>query len=158
MTSDYLETLASDSLPTCGGGLGWGVAGPVTLEFSRFRLEQRGMNRDFARDLRKDMTDAERKLWTFLKLRQFRGKKFRRQAPIGTYIVDFVCFETKLIIELDGGQHSTQVEYDQERTNWLNSQGFRVLRFWNFQVLEETDSVLEAIWNTLQELDPGSEG
>jgi very-short-patch-repair endonuclease len=108
------------------------------------------MSREFARRLRKNPTDAERRLWSHLKLRQHDGKRFRRQATIGRFIVDFVCFETKLIIELDGGQHATQVDYDENRTAWLNAQGFRVLRFWNFQVLEETEVVLEAIWNALQ--------
>jgi very-short-patch-repair endonuclease len=118
--------------------------------------EESPMSREFARNLRKNLTDAERRLWASLKLRQFDGKKFRRQAPIGNYIVDFVCFESKLIIELDGGQHTTQVEYDEQRTTWLNSQGFHVLRFWNFQVLEESEAVLEAIWNALQ--DPAAIG
>ena len=74
------------------------------------------MSRDFARQLRKNMTDAERWLWYHLKLRQFDGKKFRKQALIGIYVVDFVCFESRLILELDGGQHATQVEHDEVRS------------------------------------------
>ena len=95
------------------------------------------------------MTDAERRLWYHLKLRQLDGQKFRKQAPIGEYVVDFVCHESKLIVELDGGQHASDVEYDEKRTEWLNSRGYRVLRFWNFQVFEELEPVLEAIWNAL---------
>ncbi len=96
------------------------------------------------------MTDAERWLWYELRARRFDTSMFRRQASIGPYIVDFVCFESKLVVELDGGQHASQVDLDEARTTWLNSQGFRVLRFWNYQVFEEFDSVLEAIWNALR--------
>ncbi|WP_435008946.1 endonuclease domain-containing protein [Tundrisphaera lichenicola] len=103
------------------------------------------MARDFARHLRKTMTDAERKLWYELKAHRFDDRKFRRQAPIGPYIVDFVCHESRLILELDGGQHAAEVAKDRERTAWLNSHGFRVMRFWNFQIFEGFDSVLEAI-------------
>ena len=104
------------------------------------------MNHDFARQLRKSMTDAERWLWLELKARRFDGRKFRRQVPIGGYIVDFACFASRLVVELDGGQHAAQVERDESRTAWLNSRGFRVLRFWNYQVFEEPESVLETIW------------
>src|SRR5947207_1314956 len=101
------------------------------------------MTRDFARDLRRNMTDAERRLWRELRYRQQDGYKFRRQALVGKYIVDFVSFECKLVVELDGGQHADQIQYDEERTRWLESQGFRVLRFWNHQVFEEIDVVIE---------------
>jgi len=106
--------------------------------------------RDFARQLRKTMTGAERRLWYELRAYRFDGRKFRRQASIGDDIVDFVCFEVKLIVELDGGQHASQVEKDDARTAWLVSQGFRVMRFWNFQIFDELDSVLEAIWYALR--------
>ena len=92
------------------------------------------MARDFARQLRKTMTGAERLLWYELRAYRFDGRKFRRQASIGDDIVDFVCFEVKLIVELDGGQHASQVEKDDARTAWLVSQGFRIMRFWNFQI------------------------
>jgi adenine-specific DNA-methyltransferase len=107
------------------------------------------MNRTKARQLRKNMTDAERTLWRHLRLRQFAGYKFRRQLPIGKYIVDFVCFERKLIIELDGSQHSEEVAYDLERSAWLEEQGFRILRFWDNQVFNETDGVKEIIIEAL---------
>ena len=104
-----------------------------------------------ARRLRRQSTEAERALWARLRSRRFRSVKFRRQVPLGAYIVDFVSREWKLIVELDGGQHSEQRAYDDRRTRWLESYGFKVLRFWNGDVLLHVDSVLEAIWLELQE-------
>ena len=100
-----------------------------------------------ARNLRKRMTDAEIKLWQALRLKQIIGIRFRRQAPLGKYIVDFVSHEHKLIIELDGGQHNdhTQIKYDAQRTKWLETQGYRVQRFWNNDVLLHLDAVLDII-------------
>jgi very-short-patch-repair endonuclease len=109
-----------------------------------------GMYHELARELRKNLTDTERLLWSKLRGKQFGGFKFRKQAPIGRYIVDFVCFDRKVIVELDGGQHVAAVEADKMRTEWLGSQGFRVLRFWNHEVIEDTDTVMEAIWLALQ--------
>jgi len=98
-----------------------------------------------ARALRARQTDAERLLWSRLRNRYFADYKFRRQEVMGVYIVDFICLEAKLIIELDGGQHSTQIDYDAERSGYLNRLGFKVLRFWNNDVLQNTDAVLENI-------------
>jgi len=108
---------------------------------------------DFARQLRKNMTDAERRLWSVLQCKQLQGLKFRRQAAIGRFVVDFVCFSHKLIVELDGGQHNEESarSYDQRRTDWLQSQGYRVLRFWKHDVMEDTDAVIEVIWKSLQD-------
>ena len=111
--------------------------------------EDGGMDRIKPRQLRKNMTDAERALWRHLRLRQFSGYKFRRQQPIVKYIVDFVCFEKKLIIEVDGSQHSEQADYDLIRDAWLEKEGFRILRFWDNQVLNETDGVKEMIIGAL---------
>jgi adenine-specific DNA-methyltransferase len=97
------------------------------------------------------MTEAERALWKHIRFRQLGGNKFRRQQPIGPYIADFVCFEKRLIIELDGGQHSHQAAYDSDRGAWLEAQGFRILRFWNNQVLEEIDAVNRVILKTLED-------
>lgn len=83
------------------------------------------------------------KLWSTLKNRKLGGFKFRRQAPIGKYVVDFVCHEKSLIVEVDGGQHMENSNADAQRTGWLESQGFRVIRYWNDQVLKKTDAVLE---------------
>src|SRR5262245_53099227 len=101
------------------------------------------MYRDLARDLRKNPTDPEQRLWYHRRHRQLRHSRFRRQAPIGPYIVAFVGFEERWIIELDGGPHAVQVEEDARRTAWLNAQGFRVIRFWNHQIFEDREAVLE---------------
>ena len=98
-----------------------------------------------AKNLRNNPTDAERRLWQKLRHRQFKGFKFRRQYPVGPYIADFACIETRLIIELDGGQHAVNTAADLARDRFLASRGFRVIRFWNNQVLLETESVVDAI-------------
>ncbi|MCY1281768.1 hypothetical protein D9M68_787550 [compost metagenome] len=98
-----------------------------------------------ARQLRSNMTDAERQLWYHLRGHRFLGLKFKRQKPMGRYIVDFICMEHRLVIELDGGQHQEQVARDTERDRYFIEQGYRVLRFWNHEVLGEMDSVLEVI-------------
>lgn len=102
-----------------------------------------------ARSLRKDQTDAEKRLWYHLRDRRLAGHKFRRQHPIGPFIVDFVCLETCLIVDLDGGQHALEIEEDRNRTAYLETRGFRVLRFWNNQVLNETEAVLTVILGLL---------
>ena len=100
-----------------------------------------------AKNLRKSSTDAERCLWKYIRNKKLSGLKFRRQMPIGKYIADFVCFENKIIIELDGGQHNEDAEIvdDKVRTVWLESQGFKVLRFWNNDVLKNMAGVWEVI-------------
>jgi very-short-patch-repair endonuclease len=98
-----------------------------------------------ARELRKNATDAELKLWAHLRLRQIGGFKFRRQHPIGQYIVDFICMGKKLIIEVDGGQHDKFKFYDAKRDRWLENKGFKVLRFWNNEVLQDIEIVMEVI-------------
>jgi very-short-patch-repair endonuclease len=105
------------------------------------------MKHDLARTLRRNQTDLERKLWYILRGRRFHAHKFRRQQPIGPYIADFVCFERKLVIELDGSQHAApaHVVADRARTAFLESQGFRVLRFWNLDFIQNRDGVLWAI-------------
>jgi very-short-patch-repair endonuclease len=103
-----------------------------------------------SRTLRRDQTDVERKLWAVLRGRQLSGFKFRRQHPKDRYFVDFVCLEAKLIVELDGGQHAEQVEYDARRSEVLEGAGFRVVRFWNLEVLEEFENVVETILRELE--------
>lgn len=105
-----------------------------------------------ARELRKEATDAERLLWYYLRARRFNNLKFRRQQPIGDYIVDFICFEKKLIIEVDGGQHAENEERDLERTTWLKQKGYNVIRFWNNDVLHNCRGVLEEIFRHCEEL------
>jgi very-short-patch-repair endonuclease len=106
------------------------------------------LSRDRARRLRRDETDAERRLW--MRLRRHRlGVQFRRQHPIGPYIVDFCCVERMLIVELDGGQHEDRRAQDAARTQWLGQQGFCVLRFSDHEALMETEAVLTEIQNRL---------
>ena len=105
----------------------------------------------FARELRKKQTDAENLLWLLLRDRRLGGFKFRRQQPMGHYILDFYCHDVALAVELDGGGHAEdqQVEYDNIRSVELAGAGIRVLRFWNNEVMLETESVLTVIWNEL---------
>ena len=105
----------------------------------------------FARKLRREQTDAERALWQRLKGKQLDGVKFRRQQPIGPYIVDFASFEKKLVIEIDGGQHSEMeiADRDEARTGFLEAEGFKVIRFWNNDVTTKIEGVMETIGNAL---------
>jgi very-short-patch-repair endonuclease len=103
-----------------------------------------------ARQLRNESTDAERRLWYFLRRRQLAGCKFRRQYPLAGYIVDFVCLPAHLVIELDGGQHLDALIYDEARTKVLEQRGYRVLRFWNDDVLLRTSDVVAEIFRVLQ--------
>jgi very-short-patch-repair endonuclease len=112
-----------------------------------------GTKRTFARQLRRDMTDAEHALWRHLRRRQLLGHRFRRQHPVGPYIVDFVCLEQHLVIELDGSQHLDSTT-DATREAYLAAHGFRTLRFWNHDVLARTDDVLDAILRTLSQQVP----
>ena len=103
-----------------------------------------------AKKLRKNQTDAEKKLWSKLRNKQLEGFKFRRQVPIGSFVADFVCYEGKVIIEVDGGQHASQTNQDEKRTRWFESQGYRVIRFWNNEVLSNFEGVLEVILKNLK--------
>ena len=107
----------------------------------------------YAKRMRREPTEAEAKVWRELRAHRFASCKFKRQQPIGRYIVDFVCFARRLIIEIDGGQHSEQRAYDDRRTHWLTAQGFTVLRFWNHDMLGDTPTVLDAIWQALHRND-----
>jgi very-short-patch-repair endonuclease len=109
--------------------------------------------RDFARKLRKNLTETEQYVWQRLRNKQLNGHRFRRQLMMGSYVVDFVCCEKRLIVELDGGQHAENQEYDAARDEWLKSVGYRVLRFWNNQILEEWDAVQEVILKHLNSND-----
>ena len=114
-------------------------------------------HRSRARALRGDMTDAETRIWQRLRAHRFMGLSFRRQLPVGPYIVDFVCLEARLIVEIDGGQHASDgAAYDAKRDAWLRGRGFRVLRFWNNDVLKNLRGVLEHIAQAVQEPLPPS--
>jgi very-short-patch-repair endonuclease len=107
--------------------------------------------KEFARQLRSEQTEAEQKIWSVLRDRRLQGIKFRRQHPMPPYVLDFYCHSAKLAIELDGSQHIEQESYDQQRTEFLSQQGILVLRFWNHDVLQRREAVLETIWKTLRE-------
>jgi 5-methyltetrahydrofolate--homocysteine methyltransferase len=111
--------------------------------------------RDLARQLRNQPTDAEKRLWHFLRAQKLRGHKFRRQAAIGPYVVDFVCFAVKLIVELDGPQHlePEAIEHDSRRTEWLASRGFRLIRFRNQELDENIHAVVDSIGSVLSEFE-----
>ncbi len=132
------------SLPLDGGGEGVGDR-TIINKFTKI-----------AKVLRKRSTKEERFLWRHLKSKQLEGLKFRRQQPIGNFIVDFVCFEKRIIIELDGGQHTniTEEKKDKSRDKWLNEQGFKVLRFWNNDVFKNINGILEVIIENCLNLPP----
>ncbi|MBI4314795.1 MAG: endonuclease domain-containing protein [Chloroflexi bacterium] len=113
---------------------------------------------EVARKLRKGPTPAERKLWAYLRGNKLHGVNFRRQHAIGKYVPDFCSVKAKLIIELDGSQHLKQEEYDNERTRYLESQGYRVIRFWNNQVLNDIEAVVRAIAIALESNEHDSRG
>jgi very-short-patch-repair endonuclease len=117
---------------------GWGG---VALDLLRRR----------ARDLRNSATDAERMLWRFLRGRQLDGFRFRRQVPIAGFIADFACPEARLIIEIDGGHHAEQVDYDRSRSDVLRGHGYRIVRYWNNDVLTRTEDVLADIQRRIAE-------
>lgn len=100
-----------------------------------------------ARQLRSNATEAELRLWSALRRHQLDGLRFRRQVPLGPFIVDFACYDARLVVELDGGQHAESGNGDAARTRWLDSRGFRVLRFWNNEVFENMEGVLTVIRN-----------
>jgi adenine-specific DNA-methyltransferase len=104
-----------------------------------------------ARSLRRGQTDADRKLWRLLHSRRLGDAKFQRNHPIGNFFADFCCLKARLVVEVDGGQHAdeTQAAYDRRRTAYLRSRGFTVMRFWNEEILKESDRVLEQIYEAL---------
>ncbi len=128
-----------------------------TFRIARFLPPSRGKGRigdlraitAIARRLRNNLTDCETILWRHLRFRQIGGHKFRRQRPIGPYIVDFICLERRVVVEVDGGQHDENRLTDATRDTWLRSEGYEVLRFWNNEILTELDGVKEKIFQAL---------
>ena len=112
-----------------------------------------GQKRDFARQLRRDMTDAERQLWRHLRQRQLDGHRFRRQHPIGPFVADFVCLEQRLVIEVDGGQHADSAS-DSRRSQFLTQERYCVMRFWNHDVLGNIEGVVASILQSLASAGP----
>jgi lipoate-protein ligase B/very-short-patch-repair endonuclease len=128
-------------------GEGWGEGG--STENHHRILPAKSLPEDLkrlARTMRTNDTDAEDRIWYFLRNRQLNGVKFRRQHPIGRYILDFYADEVKLAVELDGGQHADRIEHDDERTRWLNARGIEVLRVWNSEVFTNLEGVLDTIF------------
>ncbi|MGD0143602.1 MAG: DUF559 domain-containing protein [Rhizomicrobium sp.] len=113
-------------------------------------------HRENAKRLRTNQTDAESVFWYNVRARRLAGFKFRRQYPVGSFIADFVCLEAKLIVELDGDQHAVRRDYDRSRDAFLKSEGFRVLRVWNSDLLTNRDGVMEAVLRELQGVDTPS--
>jgi very-short-patch-repair endonuclease len=148
----------SYSLPQHGGGLGRGKRLPglsVSDEKPTYRIRTRTKTLKRARQLRRQLTDAEMRLRMYLRRRQLNGAYFRKQCPIGPYIADFACLEAKLIIELDGSQHADSAT-DAVRDAWFTAHGYRVLRFWNNDVLQNTDGVFLTIIEALGQLENSS--
>lgn len=133
-------------LPPLRAGEGWGGVKQPRDRFSLCKMKESWTR---ARELRRASTDAERHLWRHLRHRNLAAYKFRRQFPIASYIVDFVCLPAMLVVQVDGGQHLDAQRYDKARTSTLEANGYRVLRFWNDEVLLQTEAVIEVIWRNL---------
>ena len=134
--------------PKGGEGRGEGVPATSKRPAGKTRIPGKPLER--ARELRQRSTDSERRLWHWLRNRQIDGVKFRRQVPLGAYVVDFLAADHRLVVEIDGGQHASQQDYDRRRTAWLEAQGYRVIRFWSNEVLANTEGVIAAIGAALK--------
>jgi very-short-patch-repair endonuclease len=149
------EGTRSNPLPQHGGGLGRGKRLPglsASDEKPAYKIRTRTKTLKRARELRDQPTDAEMRLWKYLRRRQLKGLCFRKQGPIGPYIADFACLEARLIIELDGGQHADSAT-DASRDAWFTAHGYRTPRFWNNDVLANTDGVIIMITEALGHLE-----
>ena len=147
------EAKALEPSPAGGRGQGDGVNYKIgEAPYSTRKAELL----EYARELRQNSTDVERIMWKILRNRQVLNFKFRRQQSVGKYIADFLCTEQKIIIELDGGQHNEERNkiYDLERTKFLEQQGYKVLRFWNIDVLKNLEGVVESIFLSLKHPHP----
>src|SRR5262249_32003073 len=136
--------------PSMGEGRGGGDAQGRSM----VKKAPSGRAGERARTLRRDMTEAERRLWQMLRSRQTEGYRFRRQVPIGGFIADFVCPAARLIVEIDGGQHDPSSEAEATRTRFLEAEGYRVLRFWNNEVLDNLEGVQTVIAYALHQATP----
>jgi len=163
LTSRRIHKIVSDALEKLPAIEEWALTLPSPLEGEGAdpalvageagegwsRRGYNSVNVDNARELRTNSTEVEKKLWNILRNRQLEQYKFKRQQPIGSYIVDFVCLDKMLVIELDGGQHADQKIYDELRTKFLEAQGYRVLRFWNNEVIENIEGVYDRIYEVI---------
>jgi len=140
------------ALPLDGGGLGGGdVSRRKSRDMKKHPVDGAHAR---ARTLRQNMTEAERRVWQILRSHRMTGCQFRRQVPIGRYIADFVCHEARLIVEIDGSQHDRSSPREAERSGFLQDQGYRILRFWNNEVLANLDGLHETIAAELGRLTP----
>ena len=139
--------------PLGGEGARRAGEGRAARNPARFRTPFTPVLRERARSMRTEPTETEAALWRIVRNRRFAGYKFRRQVPMGRYIVDLYCPATGLIVELDGSQHADST-YDRARDEWLRAEGYRVLRIWNTHLLTDRDSVSDTTWHALQEPTP----
>jgi very-short-patch-repair endonuclease len=148
----FITTQVTAFLPPFSARCSWRGANGGGYEGANMPrpLRSNSYTKHKAIQLRRSSTPAEVKLWSRIRNEQL-GNSFRRQHAIGNYIVDFCAPRKKLIIELDGSQHLEQQQYDEERTKYFEARGYRVLRFWNNDVMNNTDNVLKVIWDTLNE-------
>ena len=136
------------------GLIPWQVFCPQKRSFEGALVQKEALSAwvaERAQELRRQLTPHEIQLWQALRAKRFANFKFRRQVPIGRFIADFVCFQVRLVVELDGGQHSDQAAHDQQRDLWLQQQGFVVLRFWNNDWDHRREAVLASIWAALHD-------
>jgi very-short-patch-repair endonuclease len=137
-------------------GEGWEGVTPPAAQIEGMKKHPAYGAHERARALRQDMTEAEKRLWQMLRSRQTEGYRFRRQVPIGRFIADFVCPTARLIVEIDGGQHDPSSYREAERAEFLQNEGYRVLRFWNNEILENLDGVHHTIADALAASPPPS--
>jgi very-short-patch-repair endonuclease len=150
LASESLHRHTGEVPPSYGGGGGSHTRiSSNTSHIIAQIIPLNGRVNEFARTLRKNATEAERFLWSYLRRRQLDGFYFRRQRPVGPYTCDFVCMEASLIVELDGSQHVERTPYDAVRDAFLRSHGFRVIRFWNADLFRDADSVVATIYEAL---------
>jgi len=123
------------------------------MRTSRLAALRRGCNPGHVKELRSSPTDAENRMWYYLRAGRFHKRKFRRQVPMGPYIVDFLCERARLIVEVDGGQHQEDRRYDAQRTAWLGARGYEVVRFWNNDVMSNIDGVMDVLYDALTRRD-----
>ncbi len=143
-----LSAEASDALPFSLEGRRWREA-PDEGGVTGTKVQVGEATTARARSLRRSQTEAERRMWSLLRDRRLAGHKFRRQVPVGPYVADFACYEANLLIELDGSQHAGSIR-DELRDAELRRRGFKILRFWNSELTDHPQAVLDAIWHAIQ--------
>ena len=133
--------------------MSWRGQGAVRSDYDKIATMPKDKIVNLARELRKNQTDAENLLWSKLRSHQLEGYKFKRQVPFGEYILDFYCRKAQLAVEVDGGQHAEEgvSSEDETRTKYLNEKGIKVLRFWNHEVLQSLEDVVDEIMRNMRD-------